>query len=296
MHRPLQSAPACHLSPSVVSSCPFPSPVVSLLLSFSLSSRLSSPVLFPLLTSLLLSVSLVSSPFKCHLPSCQPPYHHLSPVSSSQVLSSNLSPSDASPPPLTPARVAPSAGSRGHVSPHSLTYSLRPRVLPQRHLPLSKPLVFWCRVGPSSRVSLRRPLVASSWRFAPQVAPRLTESGCRRDRHSRPSGTRVFAKLRSPTHPRLPTQPRPLTSSPRPQIHLCPCTSAPPPLLRGSRSTTEVPGHAPGPPSLCSDWLREHLATAHASRQRRKTSPDSPGTGPRLPGVRSAAAVMTEGT
>ena len=102
MHRPLQSAPACHLSPSVVSSCPFPSPVVSLLLSFSLSSRLSSPVLFPLLSSLLLSVSLVSSPFKCHLPSCQPPYHHLSPVSSSQVLSSNLSPSDASPPAPNP--------------------------------------------------------------------------------------------------------------------------------------------------------------------------------------------------
>lgn len=98
MHCPLQPAPACHLSPSVVS-CPFPSSVVSLLLSFSLSSRLSSPVLSPLLPSLLLSVSLVSSPFKCHLPSCQPPYHHLSPVNSSQELSSNLSPSDASPAP-----------------------------------------------------------------------------------------------------------------------------------------------------------------------------------------------------
>lgn len=32
------------------------------------------------------------------------------------------------------------------------------------------------------------------------------------------------------------------------------------------------------------------------NEERQNTSPASPGTGPRLPGIRSAAAVMTEGT
>lgn len=222
MDCPLQTAPACHLSPSVVSSCPFPSSVVSLLLSFSLSSRLSSPVLSPLLPSLLLSVSQVSSPFKCHLPSCQPPYHHLSPENSSQELSSNLSPSDASPAP----NPRPRRALRGIPRPRlpSLTYSLRPRALPQRHSPLSKPFVFWSWVGPFSRVSLRRPLVASSRRFAPQIAPRLTECGCRRDRQARPSGTRPLTKPRSPSraHRRAPTHRR------------SPAHSLPPPAPRST--------------------------------------------------------------
>lgn len=41
---------------------------------------------------------------------------------------------------------------------------------------------------PQVSFSLRRPLVASSWRFAPQVAPRLTDSGVRRDWHRVPPG------------------------------------------------------------------------------------------------------------
>lgn len=104
MHRPLRTAPACHLSLPVVSfSCSFLSPVVSPLMSFSppvvsppvsLSGVISLQVSSPLLSAALPSISLLSVPLR--RAALQQPFS-------------------------LGSLPRPPAGPRGHVSPHSLT-------------------------------------------------------------------------------------------------------------------------------------------------------------------------------
>ena len=234
------------------------------------------------------TVPLLPPPLWCHLPSCQLPSHQLSPVSSSQVPASAPSPPGS----LSPARRAlrgtsrPCLPSLTHLTASGLWLFLKGTSRSPDPLPSG---LRWD--PPQVSFSLRRPLVASPWRIAPQVAPRLTDSGGRRDWQSRPSRPRPLTK------PRLPTQSRPLNAPP-PRSRFRPGSPAPPPTLRPSRSTTELAGRAPDPPSPRSDWLRGHLPIAFSGLQRRRPSWAGgwSGCGAQAEGHRERVAVMTEGT